>query len=98
MKITVHTRSGGKSSILGENAKYCINALFRCKSEVKPIPMCENYSQTSIKAPPLGVSKAGCYTQVAVLSRFSQSNCHVENILNVTRKILSKEGLPVCVS
>ena len=56
------------------------------------------YSQTSIKAPPFGVSYAGCYTQVAVLSRFSQSSCHVENILTITRKILSKEGLPVCVS
>ena len=56
------------------------------------------YSQTSIEAPPLGVSLAGCYTQVAVLSRSSQSSCHVENILTVTRKILSKEGLPVCAS
>ena len=31
------------------------------------------YSQTSIRAPPLGVDLTGCYTQVSVLSRLSQN-------------------------
>ena len=38
------------------------------------------YSQTSIRAPPLGLDSTGCYTQVAVLSRLSQ-NCHYANNL-----------------
>ena len=34
-----------------------------------------NYSQTSLRAPPLGVDLTGCYTQVSILSRLSQK-CH----------------------
>ena len=33
------------------------------------------YSQTSIRALPLGVDQTGCYTQLSVLSRLSQK-CH----------------------
>ena len=36
----------------------------------------KQFSQTSIRAPPLGVSLTGCHTEVSALSRVSQKGQH----------------------
>ena len=41
------------------------------------------YSQTFIRGTPFGKPKTVYYTQVAVLSRVHQKNCHVEGLLSI---------------